>query len=199
MSVPSQWIRPARAVPSQGPGKQILDSARRVLVALACSLAAVVPLRAWEPAPDGLLPANASAQTRGGDDQRDAWRGGDTIRELAFTALTLCDWGQTLNIVDRSCPRLVLASTTTTQTATGLATDNHYVMDFQEQEKNPILGRFPHRAKVNEYFASIIVGHYLVARAIPIQWRGWFQGVTIGVEAECITRNKVSLGLSIAF
>jgi hypothetical protein len=101
--------------------------------------------------------------------------------------------------VDRSCPRLVLASTTTTQTATGLATDNHYVMDFQEQEKNPILGRFPHRAKVNEYFASIIVGHYLVARAIPIQWRGWFQGVTIGVEAECITRNKVSLGLSIAF
>ncbi len=57
-----------------------------------------------------------------------------------------------------------------------------------------VLGRQPGTAETWQYFGSVIVFNYLVARALPAKWRPFWQGATIAYETDLLISNCV-LGL----
>ena len=89
------------------------------------------------------------------------WSSGDTNRQLAFTALQMVDWAQTREVVK----------------------------DDRKHELNPILGKYPSKTEVNVYFAATTLGHYLVSRALPPDYRKVWQYVWIGFQTGNVIRN----------
>jgi hypothetical protein len=109
----------------------------------------------------GILPAQAAPP----------FDRGDLNRELAYTALHLVDWGQTLNIA-RNPDRF--------------------------HERNPILGRHPSPGQVNRYMAASLAAHWLIARALKPKARKIFQGVTLVIKSGFVAGNY-SVGLRVDF
>lgn len=103
--------------------------------------------------------------------QADDWTKEDTIREVAYLALHVADWGQTRNIANRG---------------------NIY------HEVNPILGRNPSIKKVDSYFALTAIAHVIVSYSLPRGWRDAFQYSTAGFEAGVAMKNN-SIGLKVDF
>lgn len=98
------------------------------------------------------------------------WSHADTARQLAFTGLLAIDWAQTHEIIRRS--------------------DRH--------ELNPILGSDPDRSTTNAYFAAAGIGHYLVSRALPPEYRKVWQYLWIGGQAATVHWNY-QMGIRIRF
>lgn len=99
------------------------------------------------------------------------WTLADTALEAAIVTLFVADWGQTLDVQNR------------------LAV-----------ERNPVLGGHPSRAAVNRYFATGIVAHALLMKALPPRHRRWAQYLTIGLESACIVHNgTIRAGIKIRF
>jgi hypothetical protein len=65
-------------------------------------------------------------------------------------------------------------------------------------ETNPILGKYPSKTEVDVYFAAATLGHYLVSRALPPDYRKVWQYVWIGVQVGYVTHNY-QIGLRIRF
>ena len=99
------------------------------------------------------------------------WSKQDQQRQLAYTALHMVDWGQTLDIADS-------------------------LKDYYET--NPILGEHPSRSEVNTYMATSLAKHWLIARRLTPKKRRVFQWTTIVVKGLYITNNK-RIGLSVNF
>ncbi len=99
------------------------------------------------------------------------WSKQDQQRQLAYTALHMVDWGQTLDIADQS-------------------EDYH--------EANPILGEHPSRSEVNTFMATSLATHWLIARRLTPKKRRVFQWTTIVVKGLFISNNK-RIGLSVNF
>jgi len=99
------------------------------------------------------------------------WNRQDVAMEGLFVASAIQDWGQTLDI--QSDP-------------------------FHLQEQNSIMGRHPTRATVNEYFATAILLHVMVANQLSGSWRTAWQMTWIGLEAGTIQRNY-RLGIRLNF
>lgn len=99
------------------------------------------------------------------------WTKADTAFEVTGAALHIADWGQTVWIARH--PRL-------------------------QSETNPVLGKHPTTARVHAYFAVTLVGHALIARALPRPYRTAWQAVWIGVEAMHVETNR-AMGIRIAF
>lgn len=99
------------------------------------------------------------------------WTKADTAREVAYLALHVVDWNQTLYIVDH--PR-------------------------EFHECNPILGSHPSRGEVNGYFIATGLLHPLVSYGLkkyaPPGWSEAWQYITIGVELG-ITAHNASVGI----
>jgi hypothetical protein len=110
------------------------------------------------------------------------WTKLDTFTEAASLAPMVADWAQTLNIEWRNSHK-------------------HLCHDKLQAcwERNPILGVHPSRAKVNLYFATVIVGHVLIAKKLDHGWgRYAFQGATFFYEYQVVEQNH-KLGLAIKF
>lgn len=114
-----------------------------------------------------------------------AWSEADTKRQMAYTALHIIDWGQTLDISDRCGERVTVTEfiddsgthiTRTTRTR-------------EETEANPFLGTCPSRGEVNTYFLLSGVAHYAISRALPRPYREWWQYATITLEAGVVAHN----------
>lgn len=90
--------------------------------------------------------------------------------EAAYLGLLVLDWGQTLYIADH---------------------EDYY-------ERNPILGRHPSRGAVNSYFLMSALLHPLVSVVLPKEYRAWWQGGTIGLDALCVG-NNFSIGIGMGF
>lgn len=90
------------------------------------------------------------------------WTKSDTKRELVYMIFHVADWSQTLYI------------------------SNHLE---ERHEINKVLGKYPSKSKVNLYFASTAVGHYVVSKALPPKWRKRWQYITIAVESGTVARN----------
>lgn len=99
------------------------------------------------------------------------WTEADTAREVAYLALHVMDWGQTLDIADHP--------------------ERFY-------ERNPVLGRHPSRGDVNRYFIITGLLHPVVSYMLPRGWRDGWQYVTIGVEVGCVGANA-RLGVGFGF
>lgn len=92
----------------------------------------------------------------------DEWRTADTYREAAYLTAHALDWAQTHTIAANP--------------------DKFF-------ERNPIIGRNPHSARVNRYFAITALIHYGVAKFLPHGWRENFQYVSIGIEGGQVVKN----------
>jgi len=100
----------------------------------------------------------------------DDWTPADTQRELVFAALMVADAAQTHDIARH----LDLA------------------------EANPILGKHPSNAKINVYFGTIMAAQYLIAQALPAEYRHAWQYAGIGFEF-AIVQNNYRLGIRADF
>lgn len=88
------------------------------------------------------------------------WTTGDTVRELATLALIGMDWHQTRDFRAKGRP-----------------------------ERNPILGRYPSRARVNTLIGAAMVGHPVAARLLPKPLRQVLQYGTIIGEVDAVSNN----------
>ncbi len=103
-----------------------------------------------------------------GASARDPWTKTDTAYQLTWTALKVLDWSQTRRIA-REPDRF--------------------------HECNPILGATPSVKRVDVYNAATLAGNWAIAYALPKPYRRWFQVVSIGASAYCVTINfKIGLG-----
>lgn len=101
----------------------------------------------------------------------DDWDTTDKRLFIASEALLLADWLQTRQIVKNP--------------------DKYY-------ETNPILGEHPSMGKVNMYFASWMIGNYLLADYAGDKYRTAYLTGVVGVQF-IVVRNNALLGLKVAF
>lgn len=105
----------------------------------------------------------------------DEWTRADTYREVAYFALHVADWGQTLEISDHP---------------------------EKWHEHNPILGSHPSRGEVNAYFIATGLLHPVVSYGLrkyaPDGWVQAWQYGTIGIELYC-TSSNMRLGIGFGF
>lgn len=99
------------------------------------------------------------------------WTTADTVRQGVFTGLTVIDWAQTRYIAKHP---------------------------YTFSETNGVLGDHPSVGKVNNYFATAIVGHAAVSYMLPPAWREGWQYVWIGVESQKTYHNH-SIGIRFSF
>jgi hypothetical protein len=76
----------------------------------------------------------------------------------------------------------------------GLQTIDWYLTSRNIQnghiELNPLLGRTPTQENLNKYFATLILGNYLINRfLLPKEWRKAWQYMNIGAESWCVYRS----------
>ena len=109
-----------------------------------------------------LLSSSASAERL---------RGTDLHVELAWTALHIIDWSQTIRIANEP--------------------ENFC-------EKNPILGEHPSVGRVNAFMGLTLGLHWLVATQLPPVPRRIFQIVTIGLKADAV-HNNIQVGIRLDF
>jgi hypothetical protein len=109
-----------------------------------------------------LFPLNAMAF--------DSWSRGDIAREVAWQAIHLIDWGQTLSIADNP----------------------------GYHEHNFWMGEHPSRGRVNLYMGLETVLHPLVTHVFPASCRPYWQYVTIGISATNVI-NNYRIGLKVRF
>ena len=101
----------------------------------------------------------------------DKWTPTDISMEAASVALTVIDWGQTLDISNQ--PGRI-------------------------KETNCILGNRPRRGEINAYFPAVMLIHGVVSHYLPKPYRNIWQAVTIGVELAATSINYQA-GLRIGF
>ena len=58
------------------------------------------------------------------------------------------------------------------------------------EENNPLLGRRPSQQEVTLGIIGMVVGHALVAWALPKPWRSIWQGGAIGMEVSAVVSNR---------
>ena len=100
-----------------------------------------------------------------------AWTRADTYRHAVLTTVMAVDYAQTMRIARNP--------------------DNY-------NEHNPILGKHPSELEVTGYFAAAYALSTVVATALPIPYRGYFQYIVIGIESVAVA-NNLSIGLGVGF
>lgn len=100
----------------------------------------------------------------------DEWTTADTYRQAVFTAVDLMDWRQTQDIARH--PNL--------------------------EETNPLLGKHPTNAKINQMLVATYAIQLGVAYALPENYRAIWQYSSIAWELVMVGNNR-RLGLKIGF
>ena len=93
------------------------------------------------------------------------------LGEVAWQAIHIVDWGQTLSIADNP---------------------------DEYKEYNPLIGKHPSRGRVNIVMLAGAVVHPLVTYAIPSEYRAYWLGGTIAASGLCVISNN-SIGLKMNF
>lgn len=99
------------------------------------------------------------------------WTRTDTAREVAWQAINIIDWGQTLDIARNP-------------------------EDYREY--NPILGKHPSVGNVNLYMLSSALIHPIISYILPPKIRPYWQYITIGLSGACVI-NNAAVGLRVKF
>ncbi len=69
---------------------------------------------------------------------------------------------------------------------------------LQRHEANPILGRQPHKDKIDAYFALTGLAHAIAASKLSSPYRELLQGLSIGMEYDPV-RTNYNAGLKMRF
>lgn len=107
----------------------------------------------------------------------DPWTPGHVALELGYQAALLADWRQTSNM-HRTW---------------------HGYDAGESQEGNPMLGKHPSQASINQTVAACAVGHLLVSHFLPSSWRYTWQGFSMAVEVGVIAHNQADAKIAIQF
>ena len=100
------------------------------------------------------------------------WSSADLALEGALAGLIAVDWLQTLQFTQHDCR--------TPELGGGC------------YETNPVLGRYPSRAKVNTLIPLGLAAHAAVAALIPQgPWRFLWQGTFLVLESKAVTMNAM--------
>lgn len=80
--------------------------------------------------------------------------------------------------------------------------DYNQTMQFTQKkthyEDNKLLGEYPSRSRVNNYFLGLAVLHVAVAMTLPKPYRTMWQGTFIGIEGYCV-RHNYRAGIRVSF
>jgi hypothetical protein len=106
---------------------------------------------------------------------RHEWTVSDTLVEALFATLVYVDWKQTIEFTQNP---------------------DKYPNCF---ETNPLLGKHPSRSEINAVIGGSLLAHALIARSLSQPYRGWWQFLWIGIEADVIHTNRVVVGVSTSF
>jgi hypothetical protein len=109
------------------------------------------------------------------------WTPTQYVLEGAYQAALLCDWRQTSDFHKTWVP----------------VWGNR--IDYGVTEVNPMLGRHPSQARINEMCALSSIGHVVVSEVLPGEWRNIWQGVTMGLEIGFVAHNHFVCRASIKF
>jgi hypothetical protein len=73
-----------------------------------------------------------------------------------------------------------------------------YYDDLQEvgPVAKHVLGPQPSTSSTWQYFATVALTHWLVARALPPKWRPYWQGIGIATEIPVLIRNEENFDAS---
>jgi hypothetical protein len=52
-----------------------------------------------------------------------------------------------------------------------------------------VLGSQPSTSDTYQYFATVMISSYFIARALPEKWRPYYQGWEIGIHGIAVNRN----------
>jgi hypothetical protein len=103
------------------------------------------------------------------------WTTTDTHFQLALVALGLADVMQTRYFLDmRYLP------------------DGREILPIEEQ--NPLLGKHPSGPMLYTALAGVLIGHFVIARALPQPWRRIWQVSAIGIETCVVGWNTYNIG-----
>jgi len=108
------------------------------------------------------------------------WTREDTYFESALVAISIIDFKQTMDIVDK---RYEGSDQFTTR---------------QHNESNPLMRNHPHHSEVYQMFAGGLILHCLIAEALPEGWRRSWQLLWIGIEANAVNTN-FNCGINVTF
>ncbi len=121
-----------------------------------------------------LLTLSSPAFSAENGDRRE-WKISDTLVETFFATLVYVDWKQTIEFTQNP----------------------HKYPDCYET--NPLLGKHPSRSKINTVIGGSLLAHIVIARSLSQPYRGWWQFLWIGIEADVIHTNRVVVGVSTSF
>lgn len=115
-----------------------------------------------------LLTLNLSAQAKPLSDH--TWTTTDTVLESVIATELLIDWRQTSDYHRTH-------------------TLGYPASQWAHEETDPVLGRHPTQATLNQWFAGYVIGHVLIAKLLPVGPRRMWQGYTLGMELYVTNRN----------
>jgi hypothetical protein len=129
----------------------------------------------------------------------EGWKPADYQMLGVATALLVIDWGQTRNLAREE------TVTYATPACSDPNTRNHPLAGScppQRQrvhtESNPLLPKHPNVGEVDKYFAVAMLGTLGLSYALPTNYRRYFLGAVIVLEAATVLRNH-HIGLRVDF
>jgi hypothetical protein len=121
---------------------------------------------------------------------------GQIAAETAFVALMYVDYRQTMDIRGW-CDRNNVGAGKATYHADGTVTwENGASCDAYEG--NPLLGEHPSDARIRNYFVGATLAHVAIAKALPTEYRPYWQGAGILLQLVTVIKNK-QIGMSANF
>lgn len=122
------------------------------------------------------------------------WKTADYALLGSAVTLLVVDWGQTRDLSGgQDCVRYV---DQVNAQSIGARAETYKCRSMKET--NPILGDYPSRSEVNQYFALAILGTAAIAYVLPNDYRKWFLGAVIVLETGVVLRNH-RVGLRVDF
>ena len=104
----------------------------------------------------------------------EGWTKADTARQVAYTALHIADWGQTVDISRNP--------------------DKYYEAGLA----GLVIGEHPSESQVHTYMATTLLIQTAIPAMLAPEYRKWWQYVWI--SAECVTvAHNLSIGLRVGF
>lgn len=125
---------------------------------------------------------------------------GQIAAETGYMALLYVDYRQTMDIrgwCGRNAGWNDSGNPNVTYHEDGLVTAENGAW-CHRYETNPLLGRHPSDVRIRNYFALSAVTHLAVAKALPSEYRPYWQGAGIIWQLAYVIRNR-RIGLSTNF
>lgn len=120
--------------------------------------------------------------------ERTDWTRTDTGLQLAYSAVLIADWSQTLRIA-RSIKNI-------RENPTG-GVLYYYERNSMTQRS---IGKYPAKRNVNVHFATSLLGHAAISYLLPKPYRTIWQSAYIFYEYDIVKKNRdIGLGLSLHF